>query len=137
MQRKCYTKYCRREARPGGKLCPSCARQRLKENNPIYYTYQTTKDNAKRRGKRFVITLDEFAEFCTNTGYLELKGKDADSASIDCIIDEIGYAAGNIRVLSLRDNTLKRWRKVLYDWETKQYYIVDRDVPQQSEDNPF
>lgn len=138
MEKKCDTKYCRYPARKGGKKCSRCHRAGLKEKNPVYVAWQTTKSNAKRRGKRFVITLEEFREFCEETGYLELKGKDADSASIDCIIDEIGYAKGNIECLALRDNTLKRHKKVIYDWVHREYILVERSIAVDPDDDlPF
>lgn len=136
-RKKCIERYCRSDAY--GKLlrCCSCQNKRQRSKDPVKYAYQTIKDNAKRRGKRFVITLDEFREFCRETGYIELKGKDPDSASIDCIIDEIGYAKGNIECLSLRDNTLKRHKKVVYSIHDRQYYIVEQTVPDPGDDLPF
>lgn len=132
----CRTKYCRKTAKDGG-LCHPCRYKKKKEVNLIRVVYQTIKDNATRRNKRFVITIEEFKEFCEENNYLELRGKSADSASIDCIIDEIGYAKGNIKILSLSNNTLKRNKKIVYDHIKKEYVFV-RQAPQPiEEDLPF
>lgn len=80
----------------------------LKERHPITYWYNIIKQNAKRRGKPFLITKEDFKQFCEKTNYLELKGKNKNSMSIDCIINEKGYVKGNIRMLSLSENSIKR-----------------------------
>ena len=80
-----------------------------KETNPSGYFYSLLKQNANRRGKEFDLSLDEFKQFCLDTNYMELKGKSAKSASIDRIDHTKGYSIGNIQVLSLRDNSAKRW----------------------------
>jgi hypothetical protein len=78
-----------------------------KEVNLAGYTYNLLKQNAKRRNKTFGLTLGQFKKFCEATGYLEMKGKKASSASIDCIDPSKGYVEGNIRVLSLSQNSSK------------------------------
>jgi hypothetical protein len=60
--------------------------------------------NAKRRGKEFTLTFDEFKEFCMKTGYDEKKGKSSDSLSIDRIESSNGYSKDNIRAITLSDN---------------------------------
>jgi len=77
------------------------------ETNPLGYTYSLLKQNAKRRRKRFVLTIEQFKAFCDEHNYLALKGKTATSLSIDCIINEIGYEHGNLQVLTLSANSRK------------------------------
>lgn len=80
-----------------------------RRNNPFKYAYQTLKDNAKRREKGFSLTLDEFKGFCLETGYMVLKGINAEDATIDRIDESKGYELGNIRLLTVQDNAARRW----------------------------
>lgn len=89
------------------RFCPRHRHRYDKANRPIYYTYQILRNNAKKRGKEFSITLDEFREFCIETGYMQLKGRMATSATIDRIDPTKGYEKGNIRILSNEANGRK------------------------------
>lgn len=80
--------------------------------------YQALKDNAKRRGKDFNLSFDEFKLFCRRTHYLTKKGKTKESYSIDRIKNHLGYTPGNIQVLTLSRNTIKKIY-VDYDYESK------------------
>ena len=106
--RKCEVKYCRRDAAPGRKKCYRCRSRAYKERNPDMYTFNALRNNAKRRGKDFTLTFDEFRGFCNDTGYMEGKGKNADSLSIDRSKNHIGYTKENIRILTLSQNSSKR-----------------------------
>jgi len=66
------------------------------------------KSNAKRRGKFFDLTLEQFKTFCIDTGYMAGKGKKATSLSIDRIDVEKGYTIDNLQILTLTANTVKR-----------------------------
>ena len=79
-----------------------------KETNLLGYTYSSLKQNAKHRSIPFKLTLNEFREFCEENNYLSLKGKTANSASIDRIEVSKGYEKGNLQVLSLSANSIKR-----------------------------
>ena len=68
------------------------------------------RSNAHRRGKDFTITKEDFKEFCEETNYLELKGRTKNSASIDRIDPSKGYIKGNLQVLTLGQNSAKRWK---------------------------
>lgn len=74
---------------------------------PESYTYSLLKSNAKRRGKEFTLTLEEFKTFCQETGYLQGKGKKKKSMSIDRIDHTKGYSIDNIQILSLSENGIK------------------------------
>jgi len=77
------------------------------ETNPLGYTYSRLKQNAKRRRKTFTLTLEQFGQFCTETNYLELKGKQGSNLSIDRINNGKGYEVGNLQVLTLSANSRK------------------------------
>jgi hypothetical protein len=89
--------------------CPKHRRQRQKETDPIGYHLDILRQNAKRRGITCTISKRAFALFCSETNYLKLKGRFKDNASIDRIEPELGYAAGNLQVLTVGDNTRKKY----------------------------
>jgi hypothetical protein len=62
-------------------------------------TYQILKDNAKRRGKAFSLTFDEFCKFVKQTDYIRGKGITAKSLTIDRIDETGGYHINNIRAI--------------------------------------
>jgi hypothetical protein len=83
--------------------------------------FQNLRTNAKRRGKLFAITFEEFAIFCQRTQYLTNKGKRKDSFSIDRKQNHLGYTLDNIQVLTLSQNTIKKI-VIDYEWETRTVY---------------
>lgn len=103
----CVTLYCRNQKAPKGNICYKCRSRKYRANNKMNASYQILKDNAKRRGKIFDLTLEEYKKFCDETGYLENKGKSKNSASIDRIDPRKGYTYDNIQVLNLSENSYK------------------------------
>ena len=90
--------------------CSKC--QRLK--NPEKYAYQTLKDNAKRRGKEFTLTLEQFCKFAIKTNYIAKKGRRKDSIHIDRIRENDGYTEDNIQALTNTQNVRKYLK---YYWD--------------------
>ena len=89
------------------RFCSKHRHRYNKINNPVQYTYNALKSNARRRRKFFDLTIEQFRSFCEKNNYMELKGKTGASASIDCIIAAKGYTEGNIRILSISENSRK------------------------------
>ena len=90
-----------------------------KRAHPLEYAYQTTKDNAKRRGKEFTLTLEQFKRFCRKTNYITGKGRTKTSYSIDRIENHKGYTINNIQILPLSENSKKGCKVLEYDWRTR------------------
>ncbi|SHM12004.1 hypothetical protein [Hymenobacter psychrotolerans] len=103
-RRLCSTPGCFKTAKADRKRCATCDAH----TNPLRYAYRHLKANAKRRGKHFDLTLDEFADFARRTEYLTRRGRTATSYHIDRIDPTQGYTAGNIQVLTNRENVLKQ-----------------------------
>ena len=89
--------------------------------DPVRYSYVSLRNNAKRRGKVFTITLDYFKQFCYATDYLKGKGRTATSYTVDRIDESKGYEPGNIQVLPLVVN-IKKYLN--YDWQTGTATVV-------------
>jgi hypothetical protein len=105
---KCATKYCRNERAPGKSFCHRCRSRKAKENNPYLYHFNALRNNARRRGKEFTLTLEQFRIFCNETGYMLLKGKNKNDYTIDRLRSSEGYSFDNIQVLSHYHNSMKQ-----------------------------
>lgn len=110
--KKCATKYCRKSAAKGKTKCHSCIKKAYAERYPVRYAFNTLKQNAKRRGKSFELTLDQFEQFAIETDYMAGRGITKTSLHIDRIDPERGYSIDNIRVLTNSEN-VKRHCKYL------------------------
>jgi hypothetical protein len=99
----------------GRKECQTCRVRKWRASNPFLASYNAIKSRALQRGITFELTKEEFKKFCDDTGYLDKKGKEADSMSIDRIKNGLGYVVGNIRILTLSENS-KRRKKGLGGW---------------------
>jgi len=113
---KCSTLHCRNKKAKGRTICHKCKARRYKENNPYQAAYQNLRGNAKRRGKVFEITFEQFKEFCYKTDYIKKRGTSKTGLHIDRI-DETGpYSIENIQALENSDNVKKY---LDYNYETK------------------
>ena len=111
---KCKT--CKRPALKNRKRCGPCANKHWRALDPVKACYNNLKAHAKKRGKQFTITLEDFREFCIKTPYMAGKGKTADSYHVDRIDEALGYVPGNLQVLTNRENFKKY---LVYDYQTR------------------
>lgn len=113
----CITKFCRK---PGyrGNYCHRCQKQRYKEKHPERYAFTVLKNNAKRRGKIFELTYEQFLEFAIKTNYLAGRGRTKESLHIDRIDETKGYTIDNIQVITNTEN-LRKFLSYQYDQNGK------------------
>lgn len=130
---KCITKFCTRKVKAKG-LCARCYNRYQRKNNPILYAYQTLKDNSKRRGKDFLLTLEEFTQFCIKTDYIKGKGKKSESYSIDRIDNTKGYLVSNIRILTLSENSRKGTKVLEAYWDEYERRLVAKVIEIKTQD---
>lgn len=97
----------RRQVAPDRADCNRCRDERYKRNQPLRRAYSKLKYRARERGHEFELTYEQYERFALESGYAEGRGKTAASFSIDRIKDELGYVPGNLRVLTLAENTRK------------------------------
>lgn len=102
----CKTKHCRKPIVTGG-LCHSCRIKRYKKLYPEKYAFQVLRNNAKRRGHEFTISVAYFLRFVKKNDYMARKGITKTSYHIDRIKEHLGYIPGNIQVLTNKDNVAK------------------------------
>lgn len=111
---KCATPYCKRAAykRPDGNrdnLCCRCNARRWKASNPFAYFFNALRNNARRRGKEFTLTLDEYRDFAIREGLFSPAGTKYPNRSIDRIDQSRGYHLDNIQVLTISENVRKKY----------------------------
>lgn len=106
----CCAYKCKNKRASRDRFCPKHRHRFRKENNLLLYTYNALKYNAKRRGKPFSLTIEEFAQFCEESNYLALKGKHKNNMTIDRINSSLGYEIGNIQIMRHGDNSKKQNR---------------------------
>ena len=124
MKPKCETNHCRKRKVKGRKYCHSCIKKAYKEKHPVRYSYNSLKQNAKRRQKDFSLTFEEFEQFCYKTDYIRGAGKMSHSYSIDRIDSTKGYHIDNIQVLTLSQNSSKGRKVLLYDYQYPEHVTV-------------
>jgi hypothetical protein len=90
------------------RFCSKHRKRYQKYTNPRRYTYNYLKNNAKRRGKFFDLTFEEFVLFCDETGYMDCKGRTKNCGSIDRIDPDKGYTYSNIQLLTVSENSSKQ-----------------------------
>lgn len=105
----CAEKHCNRPAAKGRSRCHRCRSRKFAREHPFAYHYNALRNNARRRGKPFTISLadyialwedhpDKWAEKCSE-GECQWQ--------IDRIDPTKGYVPGNLQILSKRKNVIK------------------------------
>lgn len=110
MGKVCKTENCFNVCSPKGNspYCSKCRSRTYRKNNPITASYAIKKYNAEKVRKiPFQVTLPEWKEWVTNTGYLEVKGQSPESGTVDRPDETLCYTIDNMQVLSLSDNIKK------------------------------
>lgn len=72
--------------------------------NDDRYAFHNLKVSARKRRIPFLLTFEDFMEFCAVTGYLEHRGPNPDDLTIDRQKTDLPYQVGNLRILTNRDN---------------------------------
>jgi hypothetical protein len=103
--KKCAEKYCVKSVKYG--KCSKHASRDYRKKHPLKSAYITLKYNAKRRGKVFELTFEQFSSFVVKTNYIKGRGKKKDSYHIDRIDESQGYTSSNIQVLTNTQNMKK------------------------------
>lgn len=103
---------CKKEKRIKGyhRFCRRHRFYRDRESNPVYYVYQNLRSSAKRRGKIFTISFEYFKNWCEEVGFMNHKrGLFKNRSSVDRIDNNLGYIEGNLKMLSVSQNSRKQF----------------------------
>lgn len=135
MSSVCEERFCSRKAQKGRRLCGKHRIAKWRKDHPMKACYKNLKDNAKRRGKFFDLTFEQFEKFAISVDLIKKRGRSSESYTVDRIDNDKGYTIENIQVLTKGANTIKRHRKLNYDWSTK--YGSYMDIETGNEIHPF
>lgn len=126
---KCKTKYCRRKPTTRVDICNTCYSRAWRKAHPYRDAYHNLKSNAKRRGKSFDLTFEEFKTFAIEVQYLFGKGRKKNSYTIHRIDEEQGYSKTNIGMLTNSDNVKAYHRYIkLLQWRIDKRGVPDFDT---------
>ena len=100
---------CGNAARAQRRKCRTCETRAWRAAHPARAAYDTLRTHARQRGKVFALTLAQFLAFAEQTGYVEGKGIEPHSLSVDRTDPTRGYEPGNLGCLTLADNSAKAW----------------------------
>lgn len=106
--RICKTPHCINKPGKGHLICNTCSQRKYREKYPVLAAYNNLKNNAKRRGKDFELTLEQFTKFAVETEYMNKKGRNKTGYTIDRINPNLGYTIDNIQVLTNTQNVKKQ-----------------------------
>lgn len=111
---RCPVLYCRRDSRPaprGGpylhRLCSMHAKQACRLRDPAKILFHEMRGNAKRRGKDWSLTLEQFREIVAQQDYLDGRGCTRHCLHLDRIDNTKGYHFDNIQVITCAENVAK------------------------------
>lgn len=132
----CCVRYCR-DKLPAkrchtGLFCRRCKDRRYAATNPLAYTFNKLRNNAKRRKIDFTLTRAEWEMFCEATGYDRLRGKLGYALTVDRIDRTLGYHLDNIQTLTNSDNVSKGNKERLTGDD-----VVQDILPPDASDAPF
>jgi hypothetical protein len=115
--------------------------RRWRESNPIRAAFLNLKNNAKRRGKEFLLSFEEFCEFASKNKIVYGKKRNKDTWSIDRIDSSKGYSIDNIQLLTLAENSKKQHFeyefRVFEFTEDYQNARIKRNRKHEYSDSPF
>lgn len=111
---RCPVLFCRRESRPasrGGpymhRLCSMHAKQLSRLRDPAKALFYEMRSNAKRRGKEWSLTLEQFRSIVAQQDYLDNRGCTKHCLHLDRKKNHLGYHFDNIQIITCSENVAK------------------------------
>ncbi len=101
------------------------SKRKWRIKNRLRDAYLNHKSNAKKRGKAFDLTFEQFKQFSYECEMVTSKGRIKKGMTIDRIINEGGYTIGNIQRMPGKMNSAKGVKSFIYDWQTKTAYYIN------------
>jgi cupin superfamily acireductone dioxygenase involved in methionine salvage len=129
----CATIGCRNSPRKGRRHCHKCSKRQYRQQHAMLSAYQRLKDGARRRGKLFDLTFEQFEQFAIRTQYMTKRGIYKHSYHIDRIREDRGYTIDNIQVLTNSENIRKSLRYRYNDEERRMEFKVTVSKPSEDE----
>lgn len=105
--KKCNTKNCYRETKETVAFCAFCRVKKWRENHPVEYTFANIKNRARQRGIAFLLTLEEWREWCERNNYIALRGNGKNDMTVDREYNDVGYQVDNMVMMTRTQNRNK------------------------------
>lgn len=112
------------------------SRDAWRAKNPLKHAYNTLKANAKRRGKYFDLTFEQFKQFAVRVDYLSKKGRGANSYHVDRREEPGGYTLSNMQLLTNSEN-VKKFAAFKNRDPDGAHFTTVTEFPLNEEDYPF
>jgi hypothetical protein len=77
----------------------------FKKKRPATYVLNMLRHSARKRKLPFTLTVNQFEDFCLQTGYLEKRGNKPGDMTIDRKDWDEGYHIWNIQVMTHAENS--------------------------------
>ncbi len=140
--RICKTKYCTTKTPKHRTICCKCISRKYRSDNPVRSSFDILRTNAKRRGKEFDLTFDQFKKFAIETEYIAGKGRSSQSFTIDRIDQDLGYTINNLQVLTNAENVKKHKKYLKYNTNESgvpdKFWVEDsKPIENTKENSPF
>jgi hypothetical protein len=141
----CATPHCRGKQAKKRKHCQKCRIRDWRLHHPEAAIYQHIKSSAKKRNIKVTITLAQFKLWCDETGYILLKQLHKD-VTIDRVNSKLGYAHGNLQILTGWENSYKsdyvnsklgRYKELPEEELDEEIYEDEPNTDAPIGDNPF
>jgi len=113
-------------------LCQRCILRRWRRRNPIRNAYHNLKSSAHKRKIPFLLTWDEFKQWCADTGYVESKGRTHQSSTVGRLDANKGYSLNNMKLEKWIENTSKG-----YEEGREKSMVPEPITDDEREENPF
>lgn len=131
----CATPNCNKKPSRGN-YCYACAKRRYRAANPLRAAYTQLRQNAKRRGKGFTLTFEQFEQFAVKTDYQFKRGRTKESYHIDRREETGPYSINNIQVLTNSQN-IRKFRTFKYRDENGPHFKTVTVKPVEAGDCPY
>ena len=102
----CCIAHCRKQ-RNRGRLCYKHRQEVYKLRHPLRYFFNNHRQNAKRRGKVWSLSFEQYALLWKLSGRLPHVKSDGMMWAIDRIDESRGYEWGNVRIVDFMTNSLR------------------------------
>ena len=101
----CKTAGCKGKVGKIGGSCGACRMRKCRSANPMSTKFKALQRSAEKRGIPFLLTLEQFSVWATESNYLDLVG--VRGHHCDRVDASKGYEVGNIRLLHFTTNCSK------------------------------
>lgn len=99
------------------------AKQMCRHRDPVKSLFYEKRSNAKRRGKEWSLTLEQFRTIVSQQDYMDCRGITKQCLHLDRIDNSKGYHFDNIQIITCSENIIKA------NAERRKGFVEDDNCP--------